>query len=240
MIGRDPDAGRVCGQARSVPVHRVDAVRPASRARRKSALCRRSVRPQHQPRAEMELRRGNHGGSRDRASRGAAGAGAVDHPVRLRAAQSARPDAGAVRQAHDLRVARDAAQSGHGRGSLRRLEARVLGEDHRDVRALLPEHDAQEHSRPICLHGGRVHPGARQHARRRHFHGRVQRRAGDVQPLRLSHADPEFVLRRLRRASGRRDLGWCELHHRRASSRATSGSSRGGSPGTRAPRWRRW
>ena len=53
-------------------------------------------------------------------------------------------------------------------------------QDHRDLGALLPEHDAQEHHRPVCLHRARIHPGISQHARRRHLHGRVQRRSGDV------------------------------------------------------------
>ncbi len=51
------------------------------------------------------------------------------------------------------------------------------------------EHDAQEHHRPARLHRPRICRGIPADARRRHLHGRVQRRAGDVQPFRLSHAD---------------------------------------------------
>ncbi len=49
---------------------------------------------------------------------------------------------------------------------------------------------------------------------RRHLHGRLQRRPGDVQSFRLSHAAAQFLLCRLWRASGRRDFRWTELYYR--------------------------
>ncbi len=57
------------------------------------------------------------------------------------------PDAGAARQAHDLCLACDAAQSRHRRPGLRGVQGGVLGQDHRDLCALLSEHDQQEYHR---------------------------------------------------------------------------------------------
>src|SRR5262245_25389202 len=79
--------------------------------------------------------------------------------------------------------------------------------------ALLPKHDKEQHPRTLCLHRPRVCAGNDQHARRRHLHGRIQRRAGHVQPLRLPFADPEPVQRGLGRPSGRRDFRRRRLHH---------------------------
>jgi len=148
----------------------------------------------------MEHRRRDDGGPVRGASAGDGGQDAGHRAVRLRSLEPARSDPGTGRQAHELRLACDAARSRHRRARLRELEDGVLRADHRDLGALLPEHDAQKHPRAARLYGPRVRAGAGQHARRRHLHGRVQRRAGDVQPLRLPHADPEPVLRRLGRA----------------------------------------
>ncbi len=49
----------------------------------------------------------------------------------------------------------------------------------------------------------------------RHLHGFVQRRAGDVQPLRLPHADRAALHGGLGLPSGRRDLRRRGLHQRR-------------------------
>ena len=137
--------------------------------------------------------------------------------------EPARSDASPARQAHDLLLARDAAQSRHRRQELRDLQGRILRQDRRDLRALLPEHDEQKHSRPLRLYRPRIRAGDDQHARRRHLHGRVQRRAGDVQPFRLPLADPEPVQRRFRRPSGRRDLRRRRLYQRARSSPRISG-----------------
>ena len=86
-------AGRVPDEARRIRVHQVDALRPASGAARARALPRGEIRSEHQPRAEMEPRRGDHG----RAARGASardgGSRAADRAVRLRrrSACSTRP-----------------------------------------------------------------------------------------------------------------------------------------------------
>ena len=50
---------------------------------------------------------------------------------------------------------------------------------------------------------------------RRYFHGRVQRRAGDVQPFRLSHADTKSLHGRIRRTSRRRDFRRRRVYYRR-------------------------
>ena len=89
------------------------------------------------------------------------------------------------------------------------------------------------------LHGEGVHRRDDQHARRRHLHGRVQREPSDVQSLRLSNTDCRTSTCPARRAipAGRsraeRDTS------PPASSRATSGSSRGGRRGMRTRRWKR-
>ena len=104
-------AGGVPEKARRLPIHRLEPVRPASRAQRKPALRRGKVRSQHQPRAEMVHRRRDHGRSVLRASGRAGRPRAEARAVRLRAAEPARSDAGAAGQAHDLLLARDAARS---------------------------------------------------------------------------------------------------------------------------------
>ena len=113
---REPDrpranAERAAREARQIPIHRLDTVRPASRAARKPALRRGKIRSQYQPHAEMEHRRRDDAGSvhglRGRESRPRA----ADRAVRLRPVERARSDAGAARQAHDLCLARDAAAS---------------------------------------------------------------------------------------------------------------------------------
>ena len=101
----------------------------------------------------------------------------------------ARSDPGAARQAHHLCVARHAVQSRHRREGLRDLQGGVRRADHREMGEVRAQHDAQEHHRAACLHRARIHPAFPGDAERRHLHGRVQRRAGDVQPLRLPHAD---------------------------------------------------
>jgi phytoene dehydrogenase-like protein len=141
MIGREQLPCCIPQEARQFPVHRVESVRAASRARRKSAFRRREIRPEHQPLAEVEHRRRDHGGpvlgSSGRASRPRAEAGAV----RIRASQPARPDTGPAGQAHDLLLARHAAQSRSRRTKLRGLQGGVLRQNRRMLRALLPEHD---------------------------------------------------------------------------------------------------
>ena len=142
----------------------------------------------------MEHRRRHHGGPVLRPSGRAGRTGAEARAVRRRAVERARPDPGAARQAHQLCLARDAARAGPRRRELRDLQAGVRRQDHRHLGALLPQHDAPQRHRALCLHRARIHARARQHARRRHLHGRVQRRAGDVQPFRLSHAGPNLYL----------------------------------------------
>src|SRR5512139_249398 len=93
------------------------------------------------------------------------------------------------------------------------------------LRPLLPEHDREEHPRALRLYRPRICAGDDQHARRGHLHGRVQRRAGDVQPLRLSFANPEPVQRRIRRSPRRRNfrrrrLHQCRRHCRRSGAEA--------------------
>ena len=150
-----------------------------------------NIRSQHQPHAEMEHRRRDDGRPVLGASGRDGGPRTQCRAIRLRPAERDRPDAGATRQAHNLLLARDAAQSRHRRPIIRKLEGRVCRQDCRVLRALLPEHDGKEHSRPLHLHRPRIRAGNDQHARRRHLHGRLQRRAGDVQPFRLPLADPE-------------------------------------------------
>ena len=135
--------------------------------------------------------------------------------VRLRRAQRARPRAGAAGQAHDLRLARHAAQSRHRFARLRDVQAGVRRADHREMGALRPQHDAKKHHRAACLYCARVHADLPGDAGRRHFHGRIQRRPSDVQPLRLPHADRAALHGGLGHASGRRDLGRRRLHQRR-------------------------
>ena len=69
------------------------------------------------------------------------------HPVRLRNAKSARSDPGAARQAHHLCLARDALRPGNRRPQHRRIRGGIRGQDDRDLRALLPQHDAVQHHR---------------------------------------------------------------------------------------------
>ena len=105
-----------CGvpeEARRLPIHGLEPVRPASGAQRKPALRGGKVRSQHQPLDEMEHRRRDHGGSVLRASGRAGRPRAEARAIRLRPAEPARSDPGAARQAHDLLLARDAAQSRH-------------------------------------------------------------------------------------------------------------------------------
>ena len=71
---RDADRARaapcaVPGKTRPLSIHRVDAVRSASRAERDPAVFRRVVRSEHRPHAQMEHRRREHGGSRSRPTR---------------------------------------------------------------------------------------------------------------------------------------------------------------------------
>ena len=113
------DSRRVRRQARQVPVHQMGAVRAASRAERKPALRGGDVRSQHQPRAQMEHRRRDDGGPVRGASAGDGGQDAGHRAVRLGSVEPARPDPGAGRQAHELRLARDAARSRHRRARLR-------------------------------------------------------------------------------------------------------------------------
>ena len=186
--------------------------------------------------AEMEHRRRDHGGPVLGASGRAGRPRAEDRAVRLGTVEPARSDAGAARQAHDLLLARDAARSRSRRQELRELQGGILRQDHRMLRALLPEHDEQKHPRALRLHRPRIRAGNDQHARRRHLHGRLQRRAGDVQSLRLSLADPESVQRRLRRPSRRRDFRRRRLHQRRHHRERSRARSRGGRHGMRARR----
>ena len=66
---------------------------------------------------------------------------AAHRAVRLRPVERDRSDASAARQAHHLLLARDAARARSRRPELRGLQARICREDHRDLRALLPEPD---------------------------------------------------------------------------------------------------
>ncbi len=118
------------------------------------------------------------------------------------------------------------------------LQGRVLRQDRADLRALLSEHDARQHPRPLYLYRPRIRAGDDQHARRRHLHGRLQRRAGDVQPFRLPLADPESLHRRFGQPPRRRHFRRRRLYHRRRSSPKTSASSRGGRRSTPGGRWR--
>ena len=67
--------------------------------------------------------------------------------VRRRAAQRARSDPGAARQAHAVCLARDAVRARNRRAGLRGFQAGVRRQDHREVVAIRLEHDAQEHHR---------------------------------------------------------------------------------------------
>ena len=100
---------------------------------RKPALRRREIRSEHQPRAEMEHRRRDDGGSVLRASGRAGRPRAQARAVRLRALEPARSDAGAAGQAHDLLLARDAARARSRRQELRDLQGRIRRQDHRDA-----------------------------------------------------------------------------------------------------------
>ncbi len=146
-------SGGVPEEARQFPAHQVDPLRPASRAARAGALPRRDVRSEHPPHAEMEPRRRDHG----RAARGASGRDgeprAGDRAVRLGAAQRARSDPGAARQAHDLCLARHAARARPSAARTTRLQGGVRRADHREVGEVRAEHDAQEHHRAVRLHG---------------------------------------------------------------------------------------
>src|SRR4029078_4337411 len=83
------------------------------------------------------------------------------------------------------------------------------------LRALLPEHDKRKHSRALRLHRTRICAGDDQHARWRHLHGRIQRRAGDVQPLRLPLPYSQSLQCGFSGPSGRRDFRRRRLHHGR-------------------------
>ena len=143
LIGREQLPAAAARKARRLPVHRLDAVRPASGAAREPALRGGGVRSEHQSRAEMEHRRRDDGGSVRRASRRAGRTRADARAVRLRSAEPARSDPGAARQAHDLCLARDAARSRYRRQRLRGFQGGVLRKDPGDLGALLPEHDAK-------------------------------------------------------------------------------------------------
>jgi phytoene dehydrogenase-like protein len=120
---------------------------------------------------------------------------------------------------HTTYAARDAAQSGPRSPELPGFQGGICRPDYRDMGAVLPEHDEEEHHRTLHLHRARIRAGTREHAERRHIHGRLQCRAGDVQPFRLSHADTQPLQCRLGRASGWRDFRGLRLHqcgHHRA------------------------
>ena len=129
-----------------------------------------------------------------------------------------------------------------GGNELRQLARGIRRQNRRDLRALLSQSDREEHSRAIHLHRARLRAGDDQHARRRHFHGRLQRRASDVQSFRLPLADPQPLQRRLRRPSGRRHLRRRRLYHRRRHRRGfrrqalVDAVERAGGAGTQAQR----
>ena len=63
LVGREQLPARVPEEARQLPVHDLEPVRPTFGAEREPALRRRELRPQHQPHAEMVDRRRDHGRS---------------------------------------------------------------------------------------------------------------------------------------------------------------------------------
>ena len=96
-----PDRARAAAaaaaiEARRLPIHRLDAVRPALGAAREPALCRGGLRSEHQSRAEMEHRRRHDGGPVLRASRRAGRTRACARAIRLRSVEPHRSDAGAA------------------------------------------------------------------------------------------------------------------------------------------------
>jgi phytoene dehydrogenase-like protein len=108
----------------------------------------------------------NHGGSVLGASGRPGRARTEACAVRIRAAQPARPDTGSTRQAHNLLLARHAVRPRSRRAKLRSIQGGVLRQDHRVLRALLPEHDEREHPRALRLYRPRIRAGDDQHARR--------------------------------------------------------------------------
>ena len=83
LIGREQLPAAAAIEARRLPIHRLDAVRPAPRAAREPALCGGGVRSEHQSRAEMEHRRRHDGGPVLRASRRAGRTRAFARAIRL-------------------------------------------------------------------------------------------------------------------------------------------------------------
>src|SRR5215471_6196460 len=100
----------------------------------------------------MEHRRRDNGGPLRGARRRAGRPRAEARTVRVGAIEPARPHAGTAGQAHDLCVARHAAQPGSRRPGLRGVPGGIRKQDHRDLGTLLPQHDEQEHHRATHLH----------------------------------------------------------------------------------------